>query len=134
MSDFTKQYREKLTTFEQAAAAIQDGDTLVHGVTIAEPPGMLAAIAGRARAGDLNHIKVYTFNAQKHFAGTLGSPDIADIVDSYTWFVSEASRNMVQVGLTQFIPAYLHQIPKIVMETMEVQVAVTTVSRMNEDG
>ena len=134
MSDFANQYREKLTTFEQAAAAIQDGDTLVHGVTIAEPPGMLAAIAGRARAGDLNHIKVYTFNAQKHFAGTLGSPDIADIVDSYTWFVSEASRNMVQVGLTQFIPAYLHQIPKIVMETMEAHVAVTTVSRMNEDG
>jgi itaconate CoA-transferase len=134
MSDFANQYREKLTTFEQAAAAIQDGDTLVHGVTIAEPPGMLAAIAERAKAGDLNHIKVYTFNAQKHFAGTLGSPDIADIVDSYTWFVSEASRNMVQVGLTQFIPAYLHQIPKIVMENMEVHVAVTTVSRMNEDG
>jgi itaconate CoA-transferase len=73
---------------------------------------MLAAIAQRARTGDLNQIKVYTFNAQKHFARTLGSPDISDIVDSYTWFVSESSRNMVQVGLTQFIPAYLHQIPK----------------------
>ena len=134
MADFTKQYREKLTTFDLAAKVVKDGDTLVHGVTIAEPPGLLTAIANRARLGDLNHLKVYTFNAQKHFAETLGSPDIADVVDSYSWFVSEGSRNMVQVGLTQFVPAYLHQVPKIVMETMEVDVAVTAVAPMNEDG
>ena len=134
MNRYDNEYRAKLTTCENAAAVVRDGDTLIHGVTIAEPPGMLTAIAQRARAGDLNQIKVYTFNAQKHFARTLGSPDISDIVDSYTWFVSESSRNMVQVGLTQFIPAYLHQIPKIVMETMDVNVAVATVSPMNEDG
>jgi len=134
MNRYDDEYRAKLTTCENAASAVRDGDTLIHGVTIAEPPGMLTAIAERARAGDLNQIKVYTFNAQKHFARTLGSPDISDIVDSYTWFVSESSRNMVQVGLTQFIPVYLHQIPKIVMETMDVNVAVATVSPMNEDG
>ncbi len=134
MSEYSDQYKAKLTTFENAAACVKDGDTLIHGVTIAEPPGMLAAIASRARSGDLNNIKVYTFNAQKHFAQTLGSPDIADVVDSYSWFVSEASRNMVQVGLTQFVPAYLHQVPKIVMENMEVDIAVTTVAPMNEDG
>jgi len=134
MVGLAQQYREKLTTFDLAAKAVQDGDTLIHGVTIAEPPGMLAAIADRARRGDLHHLKVYTFNAQKHFAETLGSPDIADVVDSYSWFVSESSRNMVQVGLTQFVPAYLHQVPKIVMETMDVDVAVATVAPMNEDG
>ena len=134
MSEYSDQYKAKLTTIENAAACVKDGDTLIHGVTIAEPPGMLAAIANRARSGDLNNIKVYTFNAQKHFAQTLGSPDIADVVDSYSWFVSEASRNMVQVGLTQFVPAYLHQVPKIVMENMEVDIAVATVAPMNEDG
>lgn len=123
-----------MTTFDLVAKTVKDGDTLIHGVTIAEPPGLLAAIANRARLGDLNHLKVYTFNAQKHFAETLGNPDIADVVDSYSWFVSEGSRNMVQVGLTQFVPAYLHQVPKIVMETMEVDVAVTTVAPMNEEG
>ena len=134
MNEYADEYRMKLTSFADAAAIIKDGDTVIHGVTVAEPPGMLCAIAERARAGDLNRIKVYTFNAQKHFAETLGSPDIADVIDSYSWFVSEASRNMVRVGLTQFIPAYLHQIPKIVAETMEVHIAVTTVSRMNDDG
>ena len=134
MSEYSEQYKAKLTTFENAAAVIKDGDTVIHGVTIAEPPGMFAAIAARAREGSLSHIKTYTFNAQKHFAQTLGSPDIADIIDSYTWFVSEASRNMVQVGLTQFVPAYLHQVPKIVMENMDVDIAVATVAPMNEDG
>jgi itaconate CoA-transferase len=134
MIEYSEQYKAKLTSFENAAAIVKDGDTLIHGVTISEPPGMLAAIAERARTGYLSRIKVYTFNAQKHFAETLGSPDIADVIDSYTWFVSKASRNMVQVGLTQFVPAYLHQVPKIVMETMDVNVAVTTVAPMNEDG
>jgi itaconate CoA-transferase len=134
MNKYIDDYKAKLTTFENAAAVIQDGNTVIHGVTIAEPPGMLAAIAERAREGYLRDVKVYTFNAQKHFAQTLGSPDIADVVDSYTWFVSEASRNMVQVGLTQFVPAYLHQVPKIVMENVDVDVAVATVAPMNEDG
>ncbi|PKL38771.1 MAG: 4-hydroxybutyrate--acetyl-CoA CoA transferase, partial [Candidatus Riflebacteria bacterium HGW-Riflebacteria-2] len=87
MNRYDDEYRAKLTTCENAAAAVRDGDTLIHGVTIAEPPGVLTALAERARAGGLNQIKVYTFNAQKHFARTLGSPDISDIVDSYTWFV-----------------------------------------------
>jgi itaconate CoA-transferase len=134
MNEYADDYKSKLTSFDNAVAAIKDGDTVIHGVTVAEPPGLLGAIAERARAGSLNRIKVYTFNAQKHFARTLGNPDIADVIDSYSWFVSEASRNMVRVGLTQFIPAYLHQIPKIVAETMEVDVTVTTVSRMNNDG
>ncbi|MBN1662019.1 MAG: acetyl-CoA hydrolase/transferase family protein [Deltaproteobacteria bacterium] len=134
MKKYDDAYKKKQVSLEKAAAVIKDGDTVIHGVTVAEPPGLLAAVAARARANDLNHIKVYTFNAQKHFARTIGNPDIADVIDSYTWFVSEASRNMVRVGLTQFIPAYLHQIPKIVMETMEVDIAITTVSPMNKDG
>ena len=134
MKKYAREYQLKLTSCADAAAEIKDGNTLIHGVTVAEPPGMLAAIADRAKAGDLHHIKVYTFNAQKHFAETLGNIDVADVVDSYSWFVSEASRNMVRVGLTQFVPAYLHQIPKIVMETMEVDATVATVSRMNKDG
>ncbi|MCX5827722.1 MAG: 4-hydroxybutyrate--acetyl-CoA CoA transferase [Deltaproteobacteria bacterium] len=134
MNEFADEYRRKLTSCEDAVSAIKDGDTVIHGVTVAEPPGLLSAIAGRARAGDLKNIKVYTFNAQKHFAATLGNLDVIDVIDSYSWFVSEASRNMVRVGLTQFIPAYLHQIPKIVMENMEVDVIVTTVSPIDEDG
>ncbi|HOC59491.1 MAG TPA: acetyl-CoA hydrolase/transferase C-terminal domain-containing protein [Smithellaceae bacterium] len=134
MKEFLREYQSKLVSFEQAAKALKDGDTIIHGLTVAEPPGLMEAIAARARANDLSHVKVYTFNAQKHFAQTMGSPDIADIIDSYSWFVSEASRKMVRVGLTQYVPAYLHQIPKIVMETMEIDVIITTVSPMNEEG
>lgn len=134
MNPYAREYKTKLRSCAEAATVVKDGDTLVHGLTIAEPPGLLDAIAERARAGDLTRIKAYTFNAQQYFSRSLGSPDVADVVDSYTWFVSEASRNMVQVGLTQFIPAYLHQVPKIVMENMNVDIAVAAVSPMNEDG
>lgn len=134
MNEFIKEYQSKLVSFAKAVSIIKDGDTIIHGLTVAEPPGLMGAIAQRARANDLSHLKVYTFNAQKHFAQTMGSPDIADIIDSYSWFVSEASRKMVQVGLTQYVPAYLHQIPKIVMENMDVDIIITAVSPMNEEG
>jgi len=131
---FVAEYRRKLTSPREAVSLIKDGDTIIHGMTIAEPPALFAAIAERARAGDVKGIKIYSFNPQKHFAETVGSLDLADVIETYTWFVSEASRKMARVGLTQFIPAYIHQIPKIIREHMQVDATVTTVSPMDNDG
>lgn len=44
-------YRRKLTTPDRAAELVPEGGTLVHGLTMAEPPALLAAIARRLRAG-----------------------------------------------------------------------------------
>ncbi len=70
MNQYTKQYRQKLTTPEKAVELIRDGDHVVHGVTIAEPPALLGAIAARARAGDIGKVFIYSFNPQRHAAET----------------------------------------------------------------
>ncbi|CAN2049256.1 4-hydroxybutyrate coenzyme A transferase [Candidatus Magnetomoraceae bacterium gMMP-1] len=134
MNHYLSEYKKKLRSPHDAVAIIKDGDTLIHGMTIAEPPALLYAIADRARAGDLKNIKVYSFNPQKYIAETVCAPDLIDVIESYSWFVSESCRGLVTVGLTQYIPVYFHQIPKIIKESMTIDATLTTVSPMDQSG
>ena len=78
----TTEYRKKLTTAQDAVTPIKNGDTIVHGLTIAEPPALLAAVADRARAGDLTGIKVYSLLPLAHAAKTVLAPDLSDCIDA----------------------------------------------------
>jgi len=134
MLHYQAEYEKKLVTSEKAAAMVPDDATLIHGVTIAEPPALLAAIAQRAREGGFQKISIYSFNPQRHAAATYLAPDLCNCIYAYTWFLSPASRHLATTGLVQFIPCYLHQVPKFIQEYMEVDVAVTTVSPMDKAG
>ena len=134
MSTYIEQYRDKLTTAEEAAGRIRSGDVIIHGVTIAEPPALLHALADRLRHGGLGDVTVYSFNPQKHASESYLSPDLMDRVLARSWFLSPAARKMAAVGIVQFIPSYLHQVPKLIREELEVDVAMTTVSPMDKAG
>ena len=58
MVTYSSHYKQKLTTPQKAVEIIKDGDTIVHGLTIAEPPALLAAIAARCRQNDLSLIHI----------------------------------------------------------------------------
>jgi len=134
MHAYDREYQTKLTTPDNAIDMIGNGDTIIHGVTIAEPPALLRAIAERARAGDLKGIKIYSFNPQAHAAETYLAPDLIDCIESFSWFISRADRKLASIGVTQFVPSYLHQIPRFIEELMPVDCAVTTVSPMDKSG
>ncbi|MCX6013715.1 MAG: 4-hydroxybutyrate--acetyl-CoA CoA transferase, partial [Chloroflexi bacterium] len=111
MSIYSSEYKRKLTTPQKAVQVIKTGDTVTHGLTTAEPPALLGAIADRLRSEDLKKIKLYTMLPQETATKTVLSPDISDCLETYTLFVSGSSRNMVSVGLSYFVPNYFHQIP-----------------------
>lgn len=134
MNIYQAEYQRKLTSAENAVGAIPDGATIIHGVTIAEPPALLAAIAARARAGDITRFDIYSFNPQKHAAETYLAPDLQDLIHAKAWFLGPSARKLAAVGLVQFIPSYLHQVPKFIREYMDVDVCVTTVSPMDNAG
>ncbi|MBN1455800.1 MAG: acetyl-CoA hydrolase/transferase family protein [Methanomicrobia archaeon] len=134
MSRYTAEYRQKLTTPERAVASIKNGSTIVHGLTTAEPPALLAAIADRVRADKLKDLKIYSFNPQKHVAETVFAPDLCDCIQAYSWFVSGSDRPMVRVGLNYFVPVYFHQVPRLIRDYMEIDVTITTVSPMDKAG
>lgn len=134
MNIYVDEYRKKRLSAEDAVASISNGNTIIHGATIAEPPALLKAIADRLRAGDLKEIEIYSFNPQKHASDTYLKSDIQDAVIAKSWFLSPATRKLASTGLVQFIPSYLHQVPKFIREYMDVDVCVTTVSPMDNAG
>lgn len=134
MNAYSKEYRKKRLSPEKAVELIQDGDHIVHGVTIAEPPALLGALADRARAGDIKKVFVYSFNPQRHAAGTYLALDIQDRIFARSWFLGPSARKLAAVGLVAFIPSSLHQVPKFLRENMTVDVCLTTVSPMDKAG
>jgi itaconate CoA-transferase len=127
-------YRSKLTTPERAVAQIQDGAALFFGMAMAEPPALLEATASRLRNGDLKKLKVFTCLPLKYSMETVLSPDLVDRVDVVTSFVSGGERGLVRAGLNLFVPSHFHQVPRLIRENMQVDVAMTTVSPMDNAG
>src|SRR4030042_2209896 len=134
MNWYDAEYKKKLTTPQKAVERIKNGATIIHGVTLTEPPALLTAIAERARAGDLKKIKIYSFNPSMHAEKSYFSVDLFDCIETYSCFISKTARNQASVGLCQYIPSYLHQVPKFIQENMTVDVSVTTVSLMDNAG
>jgi itaconate CoA-transferase len=134
MRTYAAEYKQKLTTPEKAVELIKNGDTLVHGSTISEPPALLAAIAHRAREGSLKSIKVYSSLPMEYAAKTVLSPDLSDCIQAYSWFVTAADRARVKVGLSYYVPNYIHQIPRLVSDFIDIDVVITTVSPMDKAG
>ena len=134
MHSYAAEYREKLTTPAKAVEKIDDNATIVHGLTIAEPPALLAAIAKRCRDNDLKGIKIFSLLPLEYAGKTVLAPDLSDVIQAYSWFVSGADRGLVQVGLNYYVPNYFHQIPRLCMDFMDIDVTITTVSPMDKAG
>jgi itaconate CoA-transferase len=134
MNKYLTDYQRKLTEPKGAAEKIENGNTIVHGLSIAEPPALLSAIADRARAGNLRDINIYSLLPLAHAAKTVLVPDLSDCIQAYSWFVTAADRDRVKVGLDYFVPNYFHQIPRLCRDFMKIDVTITTVSPMDKSG
>ena len=111
---YTSEYKQKLTTPQKAVEMIVYGDTVIPGMSFAEPPALLKAIADRVRGEELKDIKFYFMNPTSHAAESVLAPDLADCIQVYSLFVGSSDRAMVKVGLSYFVPNYFHQIPRLV--------------------
>ncbi|NMB78444.1 MAG: acetyl-CoA hydrolase/transferase family protein [Methanomicrobiales archaeon] len=134
MKSIQQMYQKKLTSPADAMKLVSSGDTVVYGMSIAQPPALLEALAGRARQGEIRDLKVYSFLPRDHAKTTVLSPDLADTIENYSWFVGVADRDSIRVGLNYHVPSYLHQIPRLISDFMEVDVAMATVSPMDKAG
>lgn len=131
---YTEEYKRKLVSPEQAAQAVPDGGTLIHGLTMAEPPALLTAIARRVAAGGLSELTVYSLLPTEIACKSILAPELADRVKAYTWFVSACERELVDEGVDDFIPCHFHQVPRLIEDGPPLDVCVTTVSTMDEHG
>jgi itaconate CoA-transferase len=129
-----REYRRRLLSPDDAIARVKSGDTIVHGPSVSEPPALLTALGDRARQGDLSGLKVYSSLPMQHAARTVLSPDLSDCIESHSWFVTEADRSRHKIGLSYYVPTYIHEIPRLMQEHMQIDIMMTTVSPMDKYG
>jgi len=134
MSSYDKEYKRKLTTPERAVARIKDGATIIPAMGCGEPADLLAAIANRARQGDVKNLSFYFLHPAESAAKTILAPDLCDCIQVYSWFVSASDRGRIRVGLNYFVPNYFHQIPRLITDFMKIDYTVATVSPMDRAG
>lgn len=132
--DYRAMYRERVRTAEEAVALIPDRSLIVQSMCIGEPPALLEAIAARARRGDLTDVRMTGLLPMAHSRRTILADDLRDRIHWESLFASGSDRDLIQGGAALYNPAYFHQIPRLIDEFMDVDVAIVTVSPMDAHG
>ncbi len=136
--DVAAEYRRKRTTPEQAVGTLASRGTLGLGIAHSQPPALLAAVAARARAGEIRDLVVYYTYALKPMADTLLAPDLKNVHRRRPTLLTAPDRKLIEAAGTataiEYVPAYLHQIPRIIEEEIPLDSFMTVVSPMDRAG
>ena len=135
--DAFAEYRRKLTTAERAAALIGRRESLGLGIAMAQPPALLTALAARARAGEIESLIVYYTYAIEPMA-TILAPELVGVIKRRPTFLTAADRKLIETSgsaaSVDYVPAYLHQIPRLFEEEIELDTFMAVVSPMDRFG
>ena len=139
--DFADLYKGKLTTPDQAVAAIPSHSKMAMGMAMAEPPALLRALADRARGGRIEALKLYYFEATSIAGQTVLDYDLVERIHPYCMFVTGADRALIKRGVEddgrkvlRYVPNTFHQAPRLLIDEIGVESFVCTVSPMDAHG
>ena len=138
--DVRSAYRSKLVAAAAAAAAIPSNSRMAIGMAMAAPPAILAALAARARAGDVEALRLYYYEASSIAADTVLAYDLVDRIEPYCMFMTGADRAIVKRGLAddrkvlRYVPNTFHQAPRLLSEEIGIETFVCAVSPMDAHG
>jgi acyl-CoA hydrolase len=124
-------YRAKLTTACRAVAAVESGDRVFYGGNAANPRVLIQALAARRdELADvqLNHLLLLGCDP-------LSAPGMEGHFRHNSLFVGPADRQAVNDGRADYVPVFLHQIPRLFREgIIPLDVAMVMVSPPDEHG
>ncbi len=125
------EYRSKLHTPEGAVLTIRSGDRVYYGGNAAIPQRLVQALAERRdelRDVQLSHVLLLGQDP-------LSEPEMAGHFRHNSLFVGPADREAVNDGRADYVPIFLHQIPRLFRERIiPLDVAVVQVSPPDEHG
>jgi 4-hydroxybutyrate CoA-transferase len=125
------QYREKQRSAEDAVKIVKSGDQVYYGGNAAIPLALVRALAGRYHELEnvqLSHVLLLGEDP-------LSRPEMEGHFRHNSLFVGPADREAVNSGRADYMPIFLHQIPRVFQEGMvPLDVAMVMVSRPDEHG
>ncbi len=136
--DAYAEYRRKLTTPEQAVAMLGKKTTLGLGIATAQPPALLAALGERVRAGEMRSLTLYYAYALPPLAESLLVPELLDVVRPRPTYLTALDRKLLEAAgdaaCVDYVPAHLHQLPRLFEEQIELDAFFVRVSPMDRFG
>jgi len=136
----TDLYAEKLMTPAEAVADIASGDRVAMGMALAEPPALLAALAARAEAGEIDEVRLYYFHSTPHAASSVLKFELMDRIRPHCFFLGPWERALLAQGALEgkrtvhFVPGAFSQAPRLMNEPSPIDTFVTSVSPMDAHG
>ena len=126
-------YKAKLRTPEEIAEYIENDFICACPTCMAEPVAIVHAIGERARNNEITNVQHHSLISPG--GGDYLDPELAGKYYHVSWFTSGASRQGVQEGRFDFMPAHYSEIPKIWREYIpRLDVFYATVSPMDKHG
>lgn len=133
MNQWQRIYKEKKMTAESMARQFKQGDVCVSTGQVAEPTGILQALAAYAPELELEHIRhcvLLPLRQQEYM-----KPGMEKYIYHISHFVSAFDRNMIWEGRGDYMPAHYSQVPRVWTSVLpEPDVFYATVSPMDEHG
>lgn len=124
-------YRSKLRTAAEATQLIRSGDRVYYGGNAAIPQALVRALAGRRdelQDVQLNHVLLLGEDP-------LSAPEMVGHFRHNSLFVGPADRAAVNDGRADYVPIFLHQIPRLFRERIiPLDVAMVQVSPPDQHG
>ena len=102
-------YKSKLCTADEAVRLVKSGDRIYYGGNAAIPRALIDALA--RRAPDLTDVRL----AHVLLIGDdpLSAPGMEKSFRHHSMFVGPADRAAVNEGRADYVPVFLHQIPRL---------------------
>jgi acyl-CoA hydrolase len=132
MNRWKEQYANKLTSADQAARLLVDGDNILTPLANGQPLAFMNAVGKRIAAGDLKDCLYLTAVDVRWF--DIYHPDLAGKVVIDSGFVGPVVRDLVGKGVYTYTPARLGDIVDIVSHHRNFAIAAAMVSPMDEHG
>ncbi|MDP1739213.1 MAG: acetyl-CoA hydrolase/transferase C-terminal domain-containing protein [Caulobacter sp.] len=127
-------------TATQAAARLESGWRVAMGMALAEPPAILAAIAARAEADEIDEIKLFYFHSTPHAGASVLRYELMDRIRPHCFFMGPIERMLLERGEKEgkrtvaFVPGAFSQAPRLMTDPAPIDAYVATVSPMDRHG
>jgi hypothetical protein len=108
-------YASKLTTAADAVAEIASGSRVAMGMALAEPPGLLTALAARAEAQAVDEVRLYYFHSTPHAATSVLRYELMDRIRPHCFFLGPIERALLARHGLRSVAADGFQAPGVVV-------------------
>lgn len=134
-------YRAKLTTAEAAMAGVANGSTVAMGLSPCQPPALLRALAARAKARNIDAVKVYYSVSGRHLRNSVLRFEHLRRFQPYCLFFGATERELAARAraegrgkIVHFVPNFFYELDRSIPEHGTVDTFMTTVSAMDDEG